>query len=119
MRSFLAHLTRRGLGKRSIARTLSAIRTFYAFLHRNDVVDVNPARAVGSPKSDRYLPGFLDRSQVETLFQAASTRAGEGHYADVRNLAILELFYSAGLRLSELSGINRTAPDRLRGGAER
>src|ERR1035437_733357 len=44
MRSFLAHLTRRGLAKRSIARTLSAVRTFYAFLHRNDVVEVNPAR---------------------------------------------------------------------------
>jgi len=49
----------------------------------------------------------LDRAQVETLFQAATTRATEGRYQDVRNLAILELFYSAGLRLSELRGINR------------
>ena len=63
MRSFLAHLTRRGLGKRSIARTLSAVRTFYAFLHRNDVVEVNPARTVGSPKTEKYLPGYLDRAQ--------------------------------------------------------
>src|SRR6185437_7524589 len=115
MRSFLAHLTRRGLGKRSIARTLSAVRTFYAFLHRNDVVEVNPARSVGSPKTEKYLPGYLDRAQVETLFTAAVTRAGEGHYADVRNLAILELFYSAGLRLSELRGINRPDLDLLAG----
>ena len=115
MRAFLAHLARRGLSKRSIARTLSAVRTFYAFLHRNDIVDTNPARTVGSPKLDRYLPGHLDRAQVERLFTAAQTRASEGKYNDVRDLAILELFYSAGLRLSELRGINRPDLDLLAG----
>jgi integrase/recombinase XerC len=113
VRAFVAHLTRRGLAKRSIARTLSAVRTFYAWLHRNDVVDTNPARAVGSPKLERHLPGFLDRAQMATLFEAATTRAMEGKYADVRNLAILELFYSAGLRLAELRGINRPDLDLL------
>jgi len=113
VRAFVAHLTRRGLAKRSIARTLSAVRTFYAWLHRNDVVDTNPARAVGSPKLERHLPAFLDRAQMATLFEAATTRAMEGKYADVRNLAILELFYSAGLRLSELRGINRPDLDLL------
>ncbi len=115
MRGFLAHLTRRGLAKRSIARSLSAVRTFYAFLHRNDLVESNPARAVGSPKIEKYLPGHLDRRQVETLFAAATTRAGEGKYTDVRDLAILELFYSAGLRLSELRGVNRPDLDLLAG----
>ena len=115
MRSFLAYLTRRGLSKRSMARTLSAVRTFYAFLHRNDLVEANPARAVGSPRLEKYLPGYLDRAQVETLFNAAATRAMEGKYPDVRNLAILELFYSAGLRLSELQGINRPDLDLLAG----
>ena len=113
MRSFVAHLTRRGLAKRSIARTLSAVRTFYSWLHRNDVVETNPARSVGSPKIERRLPGFLDRSQVDTLFQAMETRATGGKYTDVRNLSILELFYSAGLRLSELRGINRPDLDLL------
>jgi len=115
MRSFLAHLTRRGLGKRSIGRTLSAVRTFYTWLQRNDVVESNPARSVGSPKIDKYLPGHLDRSQVETLFAAAATRASEGKYGDIRNLAMLELFYSAGLRLAELRGINRPDLDLLAG----
>ncbi len=115
MRSFLAWLTKKGLGKRSIARNLSSVRSFYRFLHQNDVVETNPARAVGSPKLDRYLPGHLDRSQVETLFTAAATRAQSGDYGDVRNLAILELFYSAGLRLSELRGINRADLDLLAG----
>jgi integrase/recombinase XerC len=113
MRAFVAHLIKRGLAKRSIARTLSAVRTFYTWLHRNDVVESNPARAVGSPKLERYLPGFLNRAQVDTLFQALTTRATEGRYIDVRNLAILELFYSAGLRLSELRGINRPDLDLL------
>jgi len=113
MRAFLAYLTKRGLSKRSIARTLSAVRTFYSWLHRNDVVDSNPARSIGSPKIERYLPGFLDRAQLETLFQAMTTRAMGGRYTDVRNLAILELFYTAGLRLSELRGINRPDLDLL------
>jgi integrase/recombinase XerC len=107
MRGFLAHLTRRGLGKRSIARTLSAVRSFYRFLHRNEMVDANPARAVGSPKLDKYLPSYLDRAQIDLLFQMAEVRAWEGRLVDVRNLAILELFYSTGMRLSELAGISR------------
>ena len=107
IRGFLAHLTRRGLSKRSMARALSAVRGFYRFLHRNEVVDANPARAVGSPKLERYLPSYLDRTQIDLVFQAAELRASEGRYNDVRNLAILELFYSTGMRLSELRGIDR------------
>ena len=107
IRGFLAHLTRRRLSKRSIARALSAVRGFYRFLHRNEVVDANPARAVGSPKLERYLPSYLDRAQIDLVFQAAEVRAWEGRFNDVRNLAILELFYSTGMRLSELRGINR------------
>lgn len=106
MRAWMAHLHRRGLSKRSSARALSAARSFYRFLHRADLVEVNPARAVGSPKLERYLPGHLDRSQVETLLAAAATRAREGRFTDVRDLAILELFYSTGLRISELRGID-------------
>jgi integrase/recombinase XerC len=111
MRGFLGHLSKRGLGKRSMARTLSAIRSFYKYLHRNEVVDTNPARAVGAPKLDKYLPGYLDRPQIDLLFQMAEVRAWEGKFVDVRNLAILELFYSTGMRLSELQGLNRVDLD--------
>jgi integrase/recombinase XerC len=107
IRGFLAHLTKKGLSKRSIARALSAVRGFYRFLHRNEIVDANPARAVGSPKLEKYLPSYLDRTQIDLVFQTAELRACEGRYNDVRNLAILELFYSTGMRLSELRGINR------------
>jgi integrase/recombinase XerC len=106
LRSFLGYLTRARLSKRSTARALSAVRSFYRFLHREGVVDANPARAVSSPKFDRYLPSYLDRRQVEQLFSSAEARAWEGEFTDVRNLAILELFYSTGMRLSELHGID-------------
>ena len=115
MRAWLAHLARRGLSKRSSARMLSAARSFFRFLHRADVVEANPARAVGSPKLDRHLPGHLDRGQVETMLTAAATRAQEGRFTDVRDHAILELFYTAGLRLSELRGIDRRDLDLLGG----
>jgi integrase/recombinase XerC len=107
MRGFLAQLTRGGVGKRTIARTLSGVRSFYRWMHRNEMVEANPARAVGAPKQDKHLPGYLDRPQIDLLFQMAEARAMEGKFADVRNLAILELFYSTGMRLSELQGISR------------
>jgi integrase/recombinase XerC len=113
IRGFLAHLTRKKLNKRSIARGLSAVRSFYKYLHRSEQVDVNPARGVNSPKQDKYLPGYLDRAQIELLFQSAELKAREGKFSDVRNSAILELFYSTGMRLSELRGINRMDIDLL------
>lgn len=113
IRGFLAHLTRRGVGKRSAARSLSAVRSFYRYLHRNEIVEINPARAVGSPKRERHLPEYLDMGQTGALFAAAETRAQSGRFTDVRNLAMLELFYSGGLRLSELRGVNRESLDLL------
>jgi tyrosine recombinase XerC len=107
MRGFMARLTKRGLSKRSIARALAAVRGFYRYLATLDQVDGNPARAVGTPKAERHLPGYLDRAQIDLLFQAAEMRATSGRFEDLRNLAILELFYSTGMRLSELQGLNR------------
>ena len=106
IRGWMAHLTRRGLAKRSIARGLSALRSFYRWMHRDERVDVNPARAVGSPRLPRSLPHYLDRAQAETLLKHAETRSHSGDFNEVRNLAMLELFYSSGLRLSELRGID-------------
>jgi len=113
IRGFLAHLTRRKLSRRSIARSLSAVRSLYSFMHRNEAVESNPARGVSSPKLERYLPGYLDRAQIELLFQSSELKAQEGRFTDVRNNAILEIFYSTGMRLSELRGINRRDIDLL------
>jgi integrase/recombinase XerC len=106
IRGYMAHLTRRGLAKRSIARQLSAVRSFYRWMHRDERVDLNPARAVGTPRLPRTLPAYLDRQQAQTLLQHAATRAQSLEFTDVRNLAMLELFYSSGLRLSELRGVD-------------
>jgi integrase/recombinase XerC len=106
MRGFLGHLNRKGAGKRTIARTLSGVRSFYRWMHRNEMVEANPARAVGAPKLDKHLPGYLDRAQIDLLFQMAEARALEGQFTAVRNLAVLELFYSTGMRLSELHGLS-------------
>ena len=113
LRGFLAHLNRKKLAKRSIARALSAVRSFYSWLNRNEIVDANPARGVSSPKLDKYLPGYLDRAQIDLLFQSAELHAQDGRFTDVRNNAMLELFYSTGIRLSELRGINRADIDLL------
>lgn len=107
MRGFLGRLNKRGLSKRSVARALAAIRGFYRYLANAEVVDTNPARAVGTPKAERYLPGYLDRAQIDVLFQLVEARAMSGRFTDTRNAAILELFYSTGMRLSELQGLNR------------
>jgi integrase/recombinase XerC len=107
MRGFLAHLARAGVGKRTMSRTLSGVRSFYRWMHRNELVEANPARALGAPKLDKHLPGYLDRAQIDLLFQMAEARAMEGDFTAVRNLAILELFYSTGMRLSELQGLSR------------
>lgn len=113
IRGWMAHLTRQGLAKRSIARALSAVRSFFRWMHRDERIDVNPARAVGSPRLARTLPGYLDRTQTDTLLALAATRAQSGEFTDVRNLAMLEMFYSCGLRLSELQGIDLSDLDLL------
>ena len=107
MRGFMGQLTKRGLSKRSIARALAAVRGLYRYLATNEMVDGNPARAVGTPKAERHLPGYLDRTQIDLLFQSVEVHAASGRFIDVRNAAILELFYSTGMRLSELQGLNR------------
>jgi integrase/recombinase XerC len=107
IRSFMGDCaTRRGLSRRSVARKLSAARSFFRFLHVEELVDANPARAVRTPKRDRTLPGFLTREQVEALFRDAEMRAEAGGFHGLRNLAIVETFYGCGLRVSELAGLN-------------
>lgn len=106
LRGFLGELQRRGLSKRSAARALSAVRSLYRFLQEHHGVPNNVARAARVPKLEKRLPTYLDRSQTQSLFDWAESRAGGDELAPTRDLAILELFYSTGIRLSELSGMN-------------
>jgi len=106
VRGFLAAEERRGLARRSMARALSALRTFYRFLNTTKGLEVNPARSARTPRLGRTLPSYLSRAEVELLFADAEARAAAGGFRETRDLAMLELFYSTGMRLSELVGLN-------------
>lgn len=106
LRAYLGQLAQQRLARRTIARRLSAIRSFFRFLHREDLVAANPARAVRSPKLERSLPGWLTREETERVFELAENRAAEGGFRGPRDLAILETFYATGMRLSELQGLD-------------
>jgi integrase/recombinase XerC len=106
IRGWMAEGARRGVSKRSMARSLSALRTFYRFLNQHHGIEVNPARAAATPKLEKALPEYLDRPAVEALFALAETRAGGGTLQARRDRAILELFYSTGMRLAELVGLD-------------
>ena len=81
IRGYMAHLTRRGLAKRSIARALSAVRSFYRFLQENHGVPNNIARAARVPKLDKRLPTYMDREQTQALFDWAEARAEGDDFA--------------------------------------
>lgn len=106
IRGYLGTLEQRRLARRSIARRLSALRTFYRFLALTHGVDVNPARATRTPKLGRRLPTHLDRVETDLVFAEAERRAADGGFREARDLAMLELFYATGMRLSELAGLS-------------
>ncbi len=113
LRGFLAAEQRRGRSKRSAARALSAVRSFYRYLHRHHGVPMGVAGSARSPKLDRRLPAYLDRGEVDRLFAALEARAeGEDPLA-LRELAIVEVFYSTGMRLAELAGLRLERLDLL------
>jgi integrase/recombinase XerC len=106
LRGFLGEMDRRGLAKRSAARALSALRSFYRWMHVHHDIDIPAIRAAKSPRLEKRLPGYLLREQIDRLFAYAESLAGSGDFGAVRDLAMLELFYSSGLRLSELQGLD-------------
>lgn len=114
LRSFLGFLRRRGLARRTVARKLSAVRSFLRFLHLGDRLERNVAKGVRAPKVERRIPGHLSRSGVEAVFAVAENRAAENTLEGTRLLVILELLYGSGLRLAELHGLDLPALDTRR-----
>ncbi len=113
LRGFLGEMQRRGLARRSAARSLSALRSFYRYLQAHCGYDLNPVKGTRLPRLDKRLPTYLEKGQTESLFKNAETAAQAGDFASLRDIAILELFYSSGLRLSELAGLSLTDLDLL------
>ena len=106
MRSFMGDMQRGGLQKRSVARAVSALRTFYRFLGSRYGVESNPTKSVRLPKLEKRLPAVLDRTQIELMFEHAESAAADGGFLGRRDLAMLEVFYATGMRLAELAGLN-------------
>ncbi len=101
VRAWAAACFRRGLGSKSIQRRWSAARTFFRYLLREKHVRKNPVQSVTAPKAPKRLPGNLDADRMARLLDIK----GDGPLVD-RDRAILELLYSSGLRLAELTQLN-------------
>jgi integrase/recombinase XerC len=108
LRRFLGMLVQRNARKSSIARKLSAIRSFYKFLNREGIVQHDPARLLATPRQEKRLPPVLT---VDDAFRLLAGPAGDRGTA-LRDRAVLETLYSTGIRASELVGINLDDIDR-------
>jgi integrase/recombinase XerC len=102
LRDYLTNLTKQGIVKASIARKLSAIRSFYRYLVREKIISTSPIEMVSSPKLDKRLPSFLTLEEVERLLNAPDLSTPQGQ----RDRALLELLYASGLRVSELVNLD-------------
>jgi len=102
LRHFFVYLREGGVGPRSLARKLSSIRALFRFLGREEVVPANPGEEIATPKIPRKLPTVLS---VDDMFALLETPP-EGEPGGLRDRAWLELFYSTGMRVSELAGLD-------------
>lgn len=109
VRAWLAGLVRAGMNKRSVSRKLASIRAFFAFRGRHHGAAADPTAGIRPPRPDRRLPRFLPESEIAAAFGRVETDTDAG----LRDLAILELFYGTGIRLSELAGLDLADVDGL------
>jgi len=107
LRHFLAVLAHRGLGRKSIARKLAAIRSLCRYLCRIRVLEVDPTLRVSSPKPEQKLPSFLNEEETAKAMRSVFGEDPLG----LRNRALLEVLYGSGIRLSELVGLNVSSLD--------
>jgi integrase/recombinase XerC len=98
LRAYLSNLMDRKFAKSSIARKLSAIRSFYRYLMREELISSSPAANTVSPKLDKRLPAFLTVEEAKRLVESPDTSSAQGQ----RDRALLEMLYACGLRVSEL-----------------
>ncbi|MGA3243827.1 MAG: site-specific tyrosine recombinase/integron integrase [Bacteroidota bacterium] len=102
LRSYLSSLLEAGLAKKSVARKIACLRSFFRYARRHKITTTNPTLTLISPKLDKRLPSYLDESAINRLFNSVDTKTPEGR----RSAAILEVFYSTGMRLSELINLD-------------
>ncbi len=101
LRRFIADLSRSGLAPSSIGRIVSAVRGFYKYLMLDGFIKKHPAEDLDTPKKGFYLPRFMTEDEIELLFEQPDTSAEIG----LRDRAILEIMYAAGLRVTEAADL--------------
>ena len=106
IRDFLGHLVGKGNGKRSVARKLASLRSFFRFLHRRGELESNPAQLVATPRQPVRTPRFLTIRQMEELLSLPDLSSDRGQ----RDRAILEVLYGTGIRVGELVSLNLGSP---------
>lgn len=109
LRRYVAYIRGKNLKPRSVARKLSCIRSFFKFLHREGIVEKNPATLLITPKLDKKLPNFLSEEETVRLIEAPKT----DKVSELRDKAIFETLYSTGIRVSELVGLNDNSVDMI------
>jgi len=114
LRKYLAVLKEKNLSSRSVGRRLSALRSFFRFLSREGYIKTNPILMLSSPKLDKHLPSFMTEEEVKRLIESAFAK-NQDDLSGLRDRAILEAFYSSGLRISELVGLNLDDVDFISG----
>jgi integrase/recombinase XerC len=102
LRDYMYYLMQTGMAKSSIANKISAIRSFYRYLHREGIVQKNPLEEISSPKLDKRLPHILTADEIVRLLASPDVAKPAGQ----RDRAILELLYASGLRVSEIVRLN-------------
>lgn len=107
LRDYMFWLMQQGVARATIANKMSAIRSFYRYLHREELIKENPLETVTSPKLDRRLPIVLSTDEIARLLDAPSKTTPVGQ----RDRAIIELLYASGLRVSEVVSLNLTQVD--------
>jgi len=105
LRKYLAVLKEKNLKARTVSRRLSTLRSFFKFLTREGHLKTNPILLVSSPKQEKHLPLFLTEDEVKRLIDSVLPKDGHEELG-LRDKAILETFYSTGMRISELVGVN-------------
>jgi len=102
LRKYLAQLKEKNLKARTVNRHLSSLRSFFKFLIREGYLKTNPITSLASPKQEKHLPLFLTEEETTKLITAVQPKDERG----LRDRAVLEIFYSTGIRVSELVGLN-------------
>jgi len=105
LRKYLAILKEKNLGARTVGRRLSTLRSFFKFLAREGLLKTNPILSLSSPKQEKHLPQFLTEEEVTKLIDSAFEQDKKSE-SGLRDIAILETFYSTGIRISELTGLD-------------